>query len=212
MNRQATLLGVLAAVLVAALWWFFLYSPGNEELAQLEGDIDAAQAEQASLEQRIASLEMVRSRAPETEAAIATVRSFVPDDPALPGALRQIQASADDAGIDITAIATARPTPVDDATAEGLHVAGVTLTVEGSYFQLVDFLRRVEDPEITARGITFSNLSISTAEYPTLTASIGGEMFAVLDPVPEPIGGDGAAPAPTPTASPSEAATEGGDA
>jgi Tfp pilus assembly protein PilO len=209
-NRQTTLLGVLAAVLVVALWWFLLYAPGSDELAQAQSEIDAAQSEQSSLQQRIAALETVRSRAPETEAAIATIRSFVPDDPALPGALRQIQAAADDAGIDLTAVATTRPEPIqDDPAAMGLHAAAVTLTAEGSYFQLVDFLRRVEDPEITARGIVFNVLTLATAEYPTLTASISGEMYALLDPVPEPVGGDGTtAPAP----SPSPTATEGDDA
>lgn len=184
MTRQTALLATLAAVLVITLWWLFLYSPGQDELALLEDEIAAAESEQISLQQRVAQLETVRARAPETEAAIARLKSFVPDDPALPAALRQIQASADDAGARIIAITTTRPTVVDEGV--GLYAAQLTLTVEGSYFQLVDLLRRIEAPEITARGVTFNNVTLAATDYPTLTASIVGDMYAVLDPVPEP--------------------------
>ena len=193
MSRQAVLLGVLGTVLVVALWWLFLYAPGQDELAAIEDEIAAAEAEQASLETRIAALEAVRARAPETEAAIARLRSLVPDDPALPSALRQLTAAALDAGIDVTAVATSRPEVVDEAI--GLNAAGVSITATGSYFQLVDFLRRVEDPQITARGLTFSNLAVTTAVPPTLTISLTGQMYAVLEPPPEPDGEQEAAPA-----------------
>lgn len=204
MSRQATLLGALAAILVAALWWLFLYSPGQDELARVEDEIAAAENEQVSLQQRVARLEMVRARAPETEAAIATLRSFVPDDPALPPALRQVQAAAEDSGATITAIATARPVVVDEPT--GLHAAQVTITVDGSYFQIVDMLRRIEDPEITSRGIVFSSLTMNTLEYPTLQATIAGSMYAVLDPVPEPEEPE-AEPAPDASPTPTDGGT-----
>lgn len=184
MTRPTSLLAALAAVLVVAVWWLFLYSPGQEELARVEDEIAAAENERLSLQQRVAQLEAVRARAPETEAAIATLGSFVPDDPALPPALRQVQAAAEDAGATITAIAMGRPVVVDEPT--GLHAAQVTLSVDGSYFQIVDMLRRIENPEITSRGIVFGTLTLAPSDYPTLTATIAGSMYAVLDPVPEP--------------------------
>lgn len=184
MSRQLTLISALGAVLIIALWWLFLYSPGNDELTRIEDEIAAAETEQASLQQRIAVLENVRARAPETEAAIARVQAIVPDDPALPAALRQLAAAADDAGVELTAISTTRPAVVDELV--GLNAATVTITANGSYFQLVDFLRRVEDPTITARGISFNNLAVTLAEHPTLTISLTGEMYAVLEPPPTP--------------------------
>lgn len=198
MNRQTILLGSLALVLVAALWWLFLYSPGQERLAQVETEIAAAETEQISLQGRLAALEAVRARAPETEAAIAQLRSIVPDDPALPAALRQIAAAANDAGFDIESITTTRPTVVDEAI--GLYAVDVSLTGQGSYFQLVDLLRRLEDPAITARGIVMRDLSVAPAEYPSLTVSVSGQMYAVLDPPPTPEAEAPAEPAPAATA------------
>lgn len=184
MTRQLLLVSALGAVLVIAVWWLFLYSPGRAELAAVQDEIAAAQAEQASLQQRIAALEAVRARAPETEAAIAQLRAVVPDDPALPSALRQLVAAADDAGISIDSLATTRPEEREELV--GLNSATVTLTATGSYFQLVDFLRRVEDPTITARGLKFDTLAVSTDEPPTLTISLTGQMYSVLDPPPAP--------------------------
>lgn len=184
MTRQMTLLAALGAVLVIALWWLFLYSPGQEELAAVEEDVAAAEAEAASLQQRVAALEAVRARAPETEAAIAQLLSIVPDDPALPAALRQITAAAEDAGVSIEALATARPSVTDEAL--GLYNAAISMTATGSYFQLVDLLRRLEDPAITARGFIFDNLAIVPSEYPELNVTLTGRMFAQLDPVPVP--------------------------
>lgn len=180
------LLGGLAAVLVVALWWLFLFSPGQEELASIEAEIDAAEAEQVSLEQRIAGLEAIRARAPETEAAIAKVQGIVPNDPALAAALRQIVAAAEDAGVNLGSMSTARPSESSDAEALSLFTQPITLSANGSYFQVVDFLRRIEDPAITSRGIVFDDLTIGVAGHPELTVALSGRMFSVLEPVPEP--------------------------
>lgn len=185
MTRQTTLLSVLAAVLVIALWWLFLYSPGQDELGRLEDEVAAAETETASLQQRVAALEAVRARAPETEAAIAQLFSIVPDDPALSGALRQIGAAAGDAGVELVSVTTPRPVVVDELS--GLYSISLNITASGSYFQVVDFLRRLEDPAITARGLVFNTMTITPAEYPLLSTAITGEMFAVLEPVPEPV-------------------------
>ena len=184
MTRPAILLGVLGAVLIVALWWLFVYSPGADELAQVQDEIAAAEAEQASLEQRIEALEAVRARAPEIEAAIALAAGVVPSEPGLPAAFRQVEAAAEDAGATIRSLAAQRPVPVEELSE--LHQIEVTMNVEGSYFQLVDLVRRIEDPTITARGFDFTTSSLTLDEYPTLTASLTGRLYAILDPVPTP--------------------------
>ena len=184
MNRQTLLLSLLALILIGALWWLFLYSPGRETLAGVEEDIAAAETERITLGTRIAQLEAVRATAPETEALIAQLGSIVPSEPALAGAIRQIEGAAEDAGVRVVSLSTSRPTEIADV-APGLHRMAVSMTLSGSYFQLVDFMRRLEDPTITARGITFASMSLTASEYPELTAAVNGSMFAVLDPVPE---------------------------
>lgn len=191
------LLSALAAVLVVALWWLFLYTPVQDEISAVQDEISAAEAETTSLQQRVTALEAVRARAPETEAALARITSIVPEDPALAGALRQIEAAGEDAGVDISQISISRPAVVDEAV--GLYSSSVALALEGSYFQVVDLLRRLEDPAITSRGLVLTNVSLAPSEYPVLSGSMNGQMFSILETPPEPAGPEPATPTEEPT-------------
>lgn len=190
MTRQAAMLTALGVVLVLVLFYFFAFAPKNEELAVLHEDIDTAVAQQATLEARIAALQEVRLRAPEIEAALAAAESIIPRESALPSALRQLQLAADDSGVELTTISPGRPVAVPGEVAE-LSSIGVTIAIQGSYFQLIDFLRRIEDPAITPRGILWTSGTVAPADYPQLAISLSGQMYAVL---PAPV-----APAPAET-------------
>lgn len=184
MTRQAALLTGLAAVLVLVLFWFFLFQPRNDEIAELREQTDAAIAQQAQLEQEIARLEAVRAEAPEIEAALATAEGIVPRELALPSALRQLQLAADDAGVSLDTIAPGRPAAVAGEVPDLAEIT-IAVTLSGSYFQIVDFLRRVEDPTILPRGIEWSSSLLSVQDHPTLSVVLTGEMYAVL-PAPAP--------------------------
>lgn len=184
MTRQAALLSALGVALVLVLFYFFAFQPKNEELAVIREDIDAAVAQQATLEARIAALQEVRLRAPEIEAALAAGESIIPRESALPSALRQLQLAADDSGVDLLTIAPGRPAAVGGDVPE-LSMLTVSLTIQGSYFQLVDFLRRIEDPSITPRGLIWTSGTVTPADYPQLSVTLSGQMFALL-PTPAP--------------------------
>jgi hypothetical protein len=55
---------------------------------------------------------------------------------------------------------------------------------EGGYFQVVDFLRRLEDPVVTPRGVLVQSVTASPGELPTLSVSVSVVMFADLQQVP----------------------------
>ncbi len=198
MNRSAVLIAVLAAVLVAALFYFFAWQPKSEEIAEIDEQIQAVEQETQRLEQRVIELKQVRADAPEIESDIVAAESLVPRDIAMPGLLRQMQLAADESGADLFNITASRPTQVEDAQS-GLAATAISVQLSGGYYQLVDFFRRVEDPAITPRGVVWNNLSLSGADtYPTLTASVSGQVYSLL-PVPpapaeEPTTEDGAEP------------------
>lgn len=193
MNRQQVILAVLGILVILVLFYMFVFKPKQEELAEIEVQIEEALAQEAALESRIATLEEVRARAPEIEASLATAESIIPREQALPSALRQLQLAADDSGAELLSVTPGRPVALEGEIPE-LAELSVTLVLDGSYFQLVDFLRRVEDPAITPRGITWSGLTLAATEYPTLTASLSGRMFALLPaPITTDVVPDGAA-------------------
>lgn len=199
MNRQVGLISALAVVLLLVAFYFLAWAPKSEEIATIEEDIEDVLRQQATTQQRIRALEEVRQRAPQIEADITTAEAIVPADVAFPATLRQLQLSADDAGVRLVSIAPGRPL----AVAEGADLATITLgvVVEGSYFQLIDFFRRIEEPAITPRGIVWEAVSLAEAEYPVLSASAQGRMFALL---PAPAAAAPAEPQPTPTPTPTD--------
>lgn len=206
MSRQTVMLVALGAVLLIVLFYLFGWKPKSEEIAEIETQTEEAIAQQSLLETQIATLESVRASAPEIEAALAAAESLVPREAALPAALRQLQLAADDSGVTLLSIAPGRPAA--DADIPELARISVAINAEGSYFQLVDFLRRLEDPVITPRVVLFDNVAISVTEYPTLSAALTGAMFAVLPappaPAPEPTAPATPAPGETPSPTPTE--------
>jgi Tfp pilus assembly protein PilO len=181
MTREQQMLGIagLVAVLLLVLFFVFLWRPQSERIAEIDAERESVEQQQVTLQQRIARLEDVRRAAPEYEAQIVAAESVVPRETAMPPAFRQLQTAADDAGVELVTITPSRPTQVEGAE-EGLAAIALALEVSGEYFELVDFLRRLEDPAITARGVVWSTLALSPIDYPELVLNVNGTMYALL--------------------------------
>ncbi len=192
MSRIAIPLTALGLVLVAALFYVFVFQPARDEVAALDEQIAQEQEQQVLLQQEIARLRDVRERAPEVEADLALADAILPQEPGLPGLVRQLQMAADDAGMTLSSISTSRPSEILDTPEPGLASMSIDGQLTGTYFQMVDFLRRIEDPSITPRGVTWSNVTVARpdADYPELQFSLTGSAFAVIEtelpPEPEP--------------------------
>ena len=192
MKRLTLLLTALGMVLLVVVFFLFLFQPAREELAVVEEQIDQQLDEQLALQGEIDRLRSVREEAPAVEAGLATADAIVPRDPGLPALVRNLQLAADESGIALITVSTSRPTELADIETDGLSSLAVTTQLEGGYFQVVDFLRRIEDPGITPRGVTWSTATVSRADdlYPDLTVSLTGNAYAIIpgavEPEPEP--------------------------
>ncbi len=192
MNRIAVLLTALGLVLVVALFFVVVFQPLREDLAEVEDQIAAEESQQVQLEQEIARLREVRERAPGVEAELAAADAIVPRDAALPALIRQLQMAADESGMVLSSISTSRPAELPEAAEPGLSGIEVNGQLEGTYFQMVDFLRRIEDPAITPRGVTWASTTVNRADdtYPELQFNLSGRAYAVIEeplpPEPEP--------------------------
>jgi Tfp pilus assembly protein PilO len=190
MSRIQVLLAVVAGLLVAALFFFLVWQPKQEELELVEADIDMVIAEQQQLTTERNRLRSVRENAPEIEADLRAAEAVVPTSTDIPAVLRQLQLAADDAGIVLRSISPQRAEQLPDAE-PGLSVLAVGVQVEGTYFQIVDFVRRIEDPSMTPRGLLWDGLTMSIDEFPglgespTLITTLSGQLYARL-PAPPP--------------------------
>jgi Tfp pilus assembly protein PilO len=194
-NRIAVLLTALGLVLVVALFYVALFQPAREELADVEAQIAEQEVQQQRHREEIERLRLVRDEAPETEADLVAAERIVPRDPQMPALIRQLQVAANESGIDLQTVSASRPTELADAPQEGLAAIPVQAQLAGGYFQVVDFLRRIEDPTITSRGITWTEVNVVRGEaYPALEFQLSGRAFAIitepLAPEPEPEASD----------------------
>ena len=218
MKFSAPVVAVLVALVLTLAFWFLLYKPASDEQAVVEAETAALEGEQQSLQTQIAQLRDVEARQVEIRAEMARLEEFIPLGPAQPTAIRQFQRAADAAGTEITTLtfdepevpnAAAGATPSDTAI-PGTTLANIpiTMTVEGGYFQIVDFFRRVEvDVPRAALVQTVDVVEEPDEGFPTLAATWTGQLFAVV-----PLGDlvDTAAGVPAPAGTPTPAPTEGG--
>ncbi len=223
MRLHPALIGALVALVLAVAFWFLLYRPVSEQQALVEDETAQLEEQQSTLRAQIEQLRDIERRQVEINAARARLLEYIPNGPAQPAAIRQLQRTADQAGADIAAVtfgdpavpdAAAGVAPADTGT-PGTTLANipVTMSVEGGYFQIVDFFRRLEVDVSRAFLVQTVNVQEETdAGFPTLEASWTGQMFAVVSVedladteggvAPGTPGGGQTAPAPTPTPTP----------
>ena len=226
MRFPPLVIGLVVAVLLTVAFWFLLYKPADNEQTLIETEIVNLESQQAALRSDIKLLRDVKAREVEIRAAMARLEEYVPAGPDQPAAIRQFQQIADDAGADIVNVTWGEPTvpqaaagatPADTGTEQTtLANIPVTMVIEGGYFQVVDFFRRVEVELPRAVLVNQVNIAEAQSGFPRLSTTWNGQLFSIIDTAdlvdvttsggttPTP----GATPSPMPSATPSPA---GGD-
>ncbi|MTV25550.1 hypothetical protein FTX61_09035 [Nitriliruptoraceae bacterium ZYF776] len=200
MKRRTTVFAGLGAVLLVLAYFFLAFQPQRDALAEVEQQIQAQQDQQRLLEAQLTALRATREQAPEVEAALVAAEAIVPREAAVPAALRQLQTAAQDANATLRSVTSGRPEQVEGA-APGVSSLVLNVELRGSYFQILDTLRRLEDPTISPRGMLWLEVTLTKDDYPELVAVLTGRMFALL---PEP-------PAPPDASAPADDAQAGTD-
>jgi Tfp pilus assembly protein PilO len=159
---------IAAAVAVAVLLILFLVLPKRGQVSSANDDLDAAKAEQATLETQLAALEQAEAAAPEARATIQQVDQQIPPTLDEPGMLRLIQ----QAGVRSAIVGTTMTvgTPTFDANT-GLSVVPVTIAAEGTYFSLTEFLYSLETLPRAAKVLNVS-ISPGGGEGTTTTTTV----------------------------------------
>ena len=195
----------LAVVLVAAIFaagWFLLVSPKRGEASELRQQTGTQEEANARLADKITLLKTQQADLPEQRAKLATLRTQIPDNPALPTLIRDLTAAGRKAGVAIDAMAPAPPValvaevtaPVaatqgsteesaDESTAttpsaptatadqRNLFQVPLTLTVSGSYFELEQFINKLEN---LRRSFLVSGFTLAPQEAAGTDEAEGG--------------------------------------
>jgi Tfp pilus assembly protein PilO len=166
MTRRIVTIAVIAAVGLTGLWYLLLWSPQSKHLQQARASVAATQEQQVSLGQQLSSLRRQQ-----------------------PQLLDQLRVAESAAGVQLQSLTPTQPGPLSSGQAPGSTASttsvaagglqGITLTMQltGSYFQVVDFVNRLN---ALPRLIVLNNLSLSKAPAAAannLSASVVARAF-----------------------------------
>jgi Tfp pilus assembly protein PilO len=142
-RRQELILAAAGALLVVIAATMLLIRPTNQATAEARADREAAFAESQSLRDQIKALEALKPKETELKTRAELAKAEFPAAPGLPGLVDALQDSASLAGVDLGTVAPSTPqtSTLDPQLAE----ITTTVNVSGGYFEVQDFLVRLEN-------------------------------------------------------------------
>jgi hypothetical protein len=166
-RRQEVIFAGVGALLALVAGTMLLVRPTRQATAEARADRQAAQVESQSLRDQIKALEALRPKETELRAQAALAKAEFPATPALPGLVDALQDSAGLAGVELGSVAptTPRASTLNPQLAE----ITTTLDVSGGYFEIQDFLVRLEnlvkgsDPErVAPRSVLVQSVNLAS--------------------------------------------------
>jgi hypothetical protein len=165
-RRQELVLAAVGALLVLAVATLLLIRPTRQATAEARADRDAAVADSQSLRDQITALEALKPKEAELKAQAELAKSEFPATPALPGLVDALQDAASLAGVDLGTVSPS--TPKTSTVNSTLAEITTTVDVNGGYFEIQDFLVRLEnlvkgsDPaRVAPRSVLVQSVNLS---------------------------------------------------
>jgi Tfp pilus assembly protein PilO len=171
-NRRNIIILALILILVTVLYAVFVFRPQSTEIENATNAADAAEQQVTSLQAELKRLEALKERAPELRAQAVQLDAAMPSDPQQAQVILSLQEAADASGIDWLSVSASLPAPTEGNPE--VFVVSLSLSVQGGYFQVQDYIVRLET---LSRALKISSLSLAPSELPDLSASISLTMY-----------------------------------
>jgi Tfp pilus assembly protein PilO len=201
-GKRGPLIAGAGVALLALLLVFFLVTPKMGEVSEARAELDEARNEQQTLESQVRALEDARDSAAVARQTIAEVDQRIPPTADLPGLILLLQNAAVGSGLDLVTVTPGSPTFNAEA---GLSVIPVSVNGTGAYFDVAEFLFRIETLPRAAKTLTVTLAPGGGGEGAT-TTTIGSPELAMTASVElytsDTSAGPGSIPGPTTDAPP----------
>ena len=168
-RRRELVLAVAGALLALAAGVLLLVRPKQQATAAARDDRVAAVAESQTLRDQIKALEALKPKEAELRAKAGLAKAEFPATPALPALVDALQDAASLSGVDLGTVAPS--TPQTSTASPLLAEITTTVNVTGGYFEIQDFLVRVEnlvkgtDPgRIEPRSVLIESVNLASAD------------------------------------------------
>ncbi|MCJ7726140.1 MAG: type 4a pilus biogenesis protein PilO, partial [Acidimicrobiia bacterium] len=172
MTRRLLAFGPLFFLLISVLWYFFLLSPRNAKISELDNQLQTAIAEGDALRIAAVALREVQENDVAFLAAIGKMEAGIPEEAELAVFIEEVTALAEATGVSLQSLSPSEPTASPDMP---LYEITVTLAMEGESFELLGFLFGLDDLErivvVQAVSITAGGGAVGSEEPEETTAT-----------------------------------------
>ena len=197
--------GVIAVVLVVA-WYFLLFSPTRQKLSDLDEQIQVDQSALTTARQELARLQSYQKTAPQAAVDIVRLSKMLPEAEGIPGMIVELTKTAEASGVTLSSISRGVTVP-----GAPFGIQAVTLAVSGRFFDVEDFLYRLENYvsfqnttfSVTGRLLQVTNVSLTGGTTTTTTTTTSVPPLTVAVTLNAYLWG-GSAPAAAPATTPPE--------
>jgi len=179
-GRELYIIVGVVAVVIVVLWYFFLFAPQRKQVSDLDAQYQQQETVLAATQQKIVQYEAYKKTAPQAESDLIKLHKVMPAEDAIPSFIVSLTQTAKASGLMLTNLA-----PQEVATGVPFAVQPIQVIVDGNYFDVEDFLYRVEnDVEVrnqqfvvTGRlfavvGVSFQQSQVNKAGYPDVAATL----------------------------------------
>ena len=188
-GREIYIVAAVVAVVLIVAWYFLLFSPQRQEMADISDQITTQQTALETAKQEVVRLESYKKTAPQSRAEIVRLGKMLPEAEGIPSLIIELTRTSDASGVDLNSIARGGTTP-----GSPFGIQTVTLQVTGRFFDIEDFVYRLENYvafrnasfRVTGRlleiqSLTMSGSATSTdgSELPlTVTVALNAYLWA----------------------------------
>lgn len=158
-DRNTLILGILIILLVIVGFYLLLLGPLRSEFADRVEEREGKEVQLQQLQQEVAELEAVAENAPDIERQLLELSKRVPTQPEVPSFVVQIEEIAGAAGVTQLSVQPGEPVPPEGGG--DFFSVPITMTFEGTYEQLQDFMVRVQN---LVRLVAVSEVSYEEVE------------------------------------------------
>lgn len=184
MKNRAVLAGGAVVLVVVLGWYMFLYKPKGKELSDTRAKVEQLASEQQKLEADLARLQELDRNRPLRVAERQRLAGLIPERDELAGFIIAADEIATRSGLRFVSITPSEPV----AGADGVpSVITLSMTLEGTFFQLLDYVGRLENLRRLVVVDTLNVTVVGTGEangsiVPFLDVAITARMFTTAPP------------------------------
>lgn len=189
MNRRVLAIGAGGAAVLLLLWYLFLWSPQGKNIDKARERKEAAEQQAQELTVRLDRLREQKRTEAATRGQIELLRVAIPDQPNLAQFILDTNDAATRSGVDFLSVAPTPPaaatTPITGTATPPAEIR-LALNITGGYFQVIDFVNRLNE---LPRLVVIDTLNVTVSgEATQLSVQLAARMFVSAVP-------PGAAPA-----------------